>query len=117
MAALTEKHTKILLVVETVNMLYLLPWISTLSEEKNVAIVTTGAGIASYMSKGQPEMSDVTLVMPYMTVCEVYDKESLDAALLSSGKNYIRVPHGDTHEQIFEHGVKTEKGMGDLRDK
>ena len=68
MEAITEKHESVLLVIETVNMLYLLPWISALEEKKNVTIVTTSAGVASYMSKSQPEMSDVTLVMPYMHV-------------------------------------------------
>ncbi len=115
MAAVTEKHDRVLLIVKTINTMYLLPWISSLDEKKNVTIVTLGAGVASYAIKSQPEMMDVAMVMPYMSVCEVYDKTSLDHTLSEGGKKYVRVPHGETNSTVFEKKVKSDKGITDLR--
>lgn len=115
MSAMTEKYDRILLIIDTLNVLYLLPWISQLSEKKNVTIVTLSSGVASYMRKSQPEMSDVALVMPYMKVCEVYDKETLNATLIAGGKRYVRVPHGETHESLFPKALTSDKGISDVR--
>lgn len=115
MAALSEKYTHILLVVQTLNMFYLMPWISSLSKDANVTIINLGAGVSSYIHSTQPEMADVALLMPYMAVQEVYDKQTLDAALIAPGKNYIRVPHGETHTTLFPTAIDVEKGIGDVR--
>ncbi|MBP6910765.1 hypothetical protein KBC03_04155 [Patescibacteria group bacterium] len=117
LAALHEKHPRMLVIIETLNSLYLLPWIHALPKEANVTILQLNAGIASYMSKSQPDMTDIALLYGMISVKEVYDMESLMSLLLMSGKQYIRVPNGDTHSAIFPKPIAIHGGVGDIRDR
>ena len=101
MSVLTQKHDSILLIIETVNVLYLLPRISAIEKDRYVTIITLGAGIASFMNKGNPDMNDIATLMPYIPVKEVFDRDSLVEAIQAKQTQYIRVPHGDTHRSIF----------------
>lgn|GEM_PF-6192195 len=61
-------------------------------------------------------MSDITAVMPYAHVQEVYDRVTLLTALSKAGKNYIRIPRGETPAVMFEKAPAAEGGIADLKD-
>ncbi len=117
LTALSEKHPRLLVIIETINSLYLLPWIHSLPKEVNVTILQLNAGIASHMSKSKPDMTDIALLYGMIAVKEVYDMESLMSLLLTPGKQYIRVPNGDTHSSIFPKPIEIHGGVGDIRDR
>ncbi len=115
MAALSEKYERILLITETLSAIYLVPRLSNLPKKANATVLQLNAGIAGFMSKSNPDLQDIPLMMPYANVREVYDQVSLFDALGQKGKNYIRVSHGDTQDAVFEKKLKAEGGIVDLR--
>lgn len=117
LAALSKKHKRILVISETLNAMYLLPWLSTLPADTNVTVLQVGAGISGYMSKNWPDMTDITTLLPYAHILEVYDRDSLTSALQQSGKNYIRITYGDTPVTMFEKALPIDAGIADLRDR
>lgn len=118
LAAYHDKYPRMLVVVETLNALYLLPWLQWLqgNEKKSVTILQLNAGIASYMTKSSPDMTDIASLLPYIAVKEVYDLQSLLNTLVSGGSQYIRIPNGDTHDAVFPKPLKAIDGIIDLRD-
>jgi len=73
---IAEKYARILIINQSVNMVYLLPWIFSLHDDKQVTICNV-AGISSYMSKAQPDLQDITLLLHSLPVKEAYDKKTL----------------------------------------
>ena len=102
LAALSDQYKRILVISETLNALYLLPWLSNLPSDVNVTVLQVGAGISGYMSKNWPDMTDIGTLLPYARVLEAYDRDSLTAALQQTWKNYIRITYGDTPVTMFE---------------
>lgn len=101
MSALSMEYKNILVVVESVNMLYILPWLQQLPEKFHVTVLNLGAGVASYLTKSLPELDDVALLLTHIAVKEVRDGESLRQALKAGGKQYIRIPASEVPEEFF----------------
>ena len=115
MTALSNEYKNILLIVESLNMLYLLPRLQQLPEGFHVAVVNLASGIASYLAKSLPELDDVSLLFGHITLKEVRDAESLRNALKAGGKQYIKIPVSEVPEKFFAKGFDYENGIGDLR--
>lgn len=116
MNALSAQYSNILVVVETVNVVYLLPWIQSTDSKSHITVLNLSCGLASYVKKSAPEMDDVSLLFSHITVKEVRDAESLRMALAAGGKQYVRIPAGDIPEKLFAKEFSYENGIGDLLD-
>lgn len=117
MAALSDKYQSILIIIDTINALYLLPWLSSLPKDKRVTVLQLNAGIASYMTKSQPDITDIAMLLPYIAVKEVFDEESLMQQLVSAESAYVRISPTETHAALFEKKIDMKDGIGDLRDR
>lgn len=116
LAALSEKYDRILVIIETIPAMYLFPRLSALGDVKSVSVIAVNAGIAWYMNKAKWDMNDIDTLIGIAHVKEVYDRDTLVAALKEKGKNYIRLSYGDTHSSLFEKPAKTEWGIVDFRE-
>lgn len=113
-AALSKKYEHILVIVETLDVSYLVPWLST--TDAAITVLQLNAGVSGYMTKSQPDIMDIATIMPYANVREVYDRDSLLEALQADGKNYIRITFGDTQTTLFTEKTPEESGVVDLRE-
>ncbi len=114
LTVLTEKHKSVLLIIESIEGFYLLPWLSKLPKDHTVTVVQINAGISSYMSRSMPDQMDISLMLPFVSVKEVYDMDSLMHLLGQKGHSILRISFGETHASLFK-DAKADGGIIDLR--
>ena len=117
MSALNETYKHILLITETVHALYLLPWLSSLPQSAHVTILQLNAGISGFTTKNQPDLMDISLLLPYANIQEAYDLPSLTDLLKQSWKNYIRVSAGELPTVLFPEKLTLSWWVGNLTER
>lgn len=115
LTAISQEKKNVLVILETINALYLTPWLSQIPTGHKVIVLQVNTGVSGYMSKAHPDLNDIATIMPYAKVSEVYDQVSLVDALQGAGVQYVRLAYGETHRELFPEKSIADGGIVDLR--
>lgn len=91
LSAQTKWYQNILVIIDNLNVSYLLPFIKW-NLDKNFTIINLWTGISSFINKPIPELDDISTLTNYdINVYEPYDVNIFFKMLNNRWRNYIRI--------------------------
>ncbi|UFX83041.1 hypothetical protein [Candidatus Absconditicoccus praedator] len=102
--AASEKYKNILIIIDQINIGYLLPFIQK-SKNTNFSIINIGSGYSSFINKQVPETADISLLQNFnIEIKEPIDFVSFFGFLGNNNKQYIRIPEKELPGTISKDG-------------
>lgn len=117
--AASEKYKNILIIIDQINIWYLLPFIQK-SKNTNFSIINIWSWYSSFINKQVPETADISLLQNFnIEIKEPIDFVSFFGFLWNNNKQYIRIPEKElpwTISKDWEDNLDTNEKLISLKE-